>query len=289
MNSTEKQILEKLKTARDHYLDQEYSAAIDLYLELADELKDDKDNISVIRIELGWSHYYNEDYLKAIEVFDQAMEDARLAPQQQFDCLRLIGFSYEMLGDLKKARKYIEQALDVNIADSEKRYSYFELGKVLFNLGDIIEAEHAFKIAESLFKEYEPDYQHALEYYLGFTAYFQKKFKIARQYFDKILEGAEDTKIRATGFFGLAHLHYHHRDYQALIDICEKILRLDETFFDKETLGYFLSSAYLNLQRWEGLEMFFNELEANYPNGRYAAEYPKFRKALDAHLSPDKK
>ncbi len=280
MKPEEKIIHQKVQEARSHYLDQNYQKAIENYTVAMKLLDEKSEDMLIIKIELGWSYYYNKEYGKAIQHLKDALQFEDINEQQKFDCLRIIGFSYEMLKNHREAQKALQNALSVNVPEESKRYTYFELGKILFTEGQIIEAEHYFQLAQPLFKEDEQAYRLALEYYLGFSAFYQKKFDLAKRHFEKILGESKDAKMRASGFFGLAHLFYKNKDYSLLIDTCEKILRLDPTFFDKETLGYFMCSAYLHLKMWDELEMFFNELESNYPKGRYASEYPKFREAL---------
>lgn len=286
MNSDEQKILEKLKEARNLYLQENFSEAINIYRELCDLLKDDSQNLPVVQIELGWSYYQNQEYQSAIEQLQRAVNSQFLTPKQQFDCLRLIGFSHEMLKDHPRARSFLEDALSVDIPEKEKRHAYFELGKVLFTMGEIIEAEHYFSMAEPLFNDTEKNYKLSIGYFLGFTSLLQKNFRDARERFDAIIRQGDDIKDQVSGYFGLAHIHYYKKDYQALLDLCEKILRLDSNFFDKETLGYFMCFAYMHLRKWEELEMFFSELEKNYPAGRYASEYPKFRQAIKEHKIP---
>ena len=145
----------------------------------------------------------------------------------------------------------------------------------------MIEAEHHLKKAESLFKPDELTYTLALAYFLGFTSYFLKKFEKSRNYFDFIILHADDHKTKAGGYFGLAHLHYHQKEYPVLTDLCEKIMRLDESFYDKETLGFFLCESYYQLKNWDNLENFFNQLQQQYPTGRYAGEYEKYRYGIE--------
>lgn len=118
---------------------------------------------------------------------------------------------------------------------------------------------------------------------MGFVAYFQKRYEEAKSRFNKLLHENNDVKTKASGHFGLAHLYYHDKNYILLKDTCEKIIRLDTTFYDKETLGYFLCHAYLHLKMWPELSSFFQELESSYPNGRYSTEYKAFRQVLKNH------
>lgn len=280
MKPEEKDILEKLQTARRLYQEQKFPQAIEMFEQLAELLRDDEVNLPIIRIELAWSYYYNQSYQKAIDNLQQALKSAKLTPQQEFDCYRIIGFSYEMLGQLKQAKSELEKALSIEIPDREKRFTFFELGKVLFLLGNVIEAENPLKIADTLFGEDELPYRTSVAYYLGFCKYFQKETGKARDYFDFIIQHSSDNKSLASGYFGLAHLHFLSGEFPVLLDLCEKILRLDPQFFDKETLGYLLATAYQKLNKWEELEAVLDELEKNYPDGRYATAYPQLKEAL---------
>ncbi|GAB4332407.1 MAG: hypothetical protein Kow0037_09890 [Calditrichia bacterium] len=280
MNDREKMILEKLDAARNAYDKQNFEKAIELYRELAALLKDDPENLAVIHIELGWCYYQNKQYEQAIGMFREALRSESLNDLQRFDLNRLLGFSYEMLRQPTKAAHFLEKALEIGIPEKEKRFTYFELGKVLFSDGHPIEAEFYLSKAEKLFDESEKDYLVALKYYLGFAEFFQKRYENARNQFDFIVQNATDNKIKAGGYFGLAHLHYQNKEFQALVDICEKILVLDEEFYDKESLGYFLASAYAELNRKEELEAVLLEMERQYPNGRFSTQYPRLREAL---------
>ncbi|OPX34328.1 hypothetical protein B1H10_03885 [candidate division KSB1 bacterium 4484_188] len=105
MKPEEKEILEKLQTARQLYQEQKFPRAIELFEQLAGFLRDDEENLPIIQIELAWSYYYNQSYQKAIDNLQQALKSAKLTPQQEFDCYRIIGFSYEILGQLKQKRR----------------------------------------------------------------------------------------------------------------------------------------------------------------------------------------
>ncbi|OGB66016.1 MAG: hypothetical protein A2Y94_14555 [Caldithrix sp. RBG_13_44_9] len=280
MKNSEQQILDDLAAARNYYSGGKFPQAIEIYSRLAELLKDDKENSAVIQIELGWSYYQNQDYPRVIECLQKARESGILDPQQEFDCYRLSGFSLELLGQKKEAVVQLKKAVGMEVPEAMKRFSYFELGKILFTDGQMIEAEHYFTLARPLFTDEEKSYRTALAYYQGFVNYFQKNYTAARKDFDYVVKLSDDHKTRASGYFGMAHLYYQQKDYPVLIDICEKIMRLDEAFFDKETLGYFLCESYLHLKNWESLENYFSELKSQYPVGRYHKEYSKFAEAL---------
>ncbi len=286
MKTEEQDILQKIAAAREDYQNQRFPQAIEKYQELVELLRDDKVNLPILQIELGWSYYQNLDFQRAIDMFQQALESEFITPEQEFDCFRLIGFSYEVLQENNHAIQYLEQAISLNVKEDLKKYAYFELGKLYFHKGSLWETEHYLQKARQLIPGEETNYHLSIDYFLGFVRYFQKKFEEAREFFNKIIRSTDDPKAQATGYFGLAHLFYHDKNYVALIDTCEKILRLDDQFYDKETLGYFMCFGYLHLGKWDELELFLQELEKNYPNGRYAVEYSKFRDALQTRRIP---
>jgi tetratricopeptide (TPR) repeat protein len=286
MQDDEKKIVTRVEKARKLYSEGKYPEAIRLYQKLAEILQEDRENLFIIQIELAWSYYNNGQYREAIDLLQSALKSGNLNTQQIFDCYRLIGFSSELAGMRKQAIKYLQQALNLDIPEDQKRFTYFELGKIYFTAGEMIEAEHFLKKAEPLLHDDEKSYITALHYYLGFTDYFQKNFDHARSHFDYVIENADDYKTRASGFFGLAHIHFHNREYPILIDLCEKIIRIDNSFFDKETLGYFLCESYLNLKDWDNLKIFFEELQSDYPEGRYASTYNKFEYAVKQRKIP---
>lgn len=280
MASEEHKILEKIDRARGYYQKADYQNAIKLYNEIAQILHDDPINYPVIQIELAWSYYKHHQFSEAIEALQIALKSQQLNQQQEFDCYRIIGFSYEMIGRVKEAIQYLEKAIRINVAESIKRFTYFELGKLLFTDGQIIEAEHYFNYADPLFTAKEKEYRTSLNYYMGFVDYFQKRLPESREKFNYVVQNASDHKTKAGGYFGLAHFYFHQKDYTTLLELCEKIMRLDNTFFDKETIGYFMCESYLNLKSWEELQIFYDEFQKNYPDGRYKSEYQKFNYAI---------
>jgi tetratricopeptide (TPR) repeat protein len=280
MNNEEKLFYLTVEKARKCGLEKKYQNAIQHYHEAIKMLDDQDPNCLILRIELGWAFYESQNYSDAIIQFQDAVKRKNIDNQQKFDCLRLIGFSYLMLGNNKNAIDALMESQIIEVPEKMKRFVYFELGKLLFHANQILQAEKFLTKANALFDRSESEYQSTLAYFLGFVAFLQQKLSSASRLFEKVLKTSNNPKTRAAGFFGLAQLHYYNKDYTTLIDFCEKILRLDPTFDDKETLAYFMSTAYLKLKMWEPLKTYFNELETNYPNGRYARDYPKFKEAL---------
>ncbi|MFZ0392000.1 MAG: tetratricopeptide repeat protein [Calditrichia bacterium] len=288
MGIKESDLMNILSEARRLYEQKSFTEAIRRYREAADHLKEDADNLPIVQIELGWSYYAAQQYREAVRVFQKALASGKLDDQQKFDVLRLCGFSLELSGDWQQAHDYLDKALRVEIAERIKRFTYFEMGKLLFIRGKISEAEQFLQTAEDLFEDDEPDYLLTLNYYMGFSRFFQGNYKEARRRFDFIIQNAGEPEKKVGGYFGLAHLHFKNKEYPALLDLTERILLLDPEFYDRETLAFFSCEAFFHLNKWEDLERFFREMVQRYPHGRYFKEYAKFQAALDAHRqNPD--
>lgn len=286
MNPEESRILARLNRARQAYLSHDYDQAIEDYEWVEKQIFDDEENLPIIWIEMGWSHYHLGNYGNAISYFKKALESDRLTPEQRFDCLRLTGFSYGALKRPNLAIQFLKKAIAQPVDEALKKISYFELGKFYFTLGKFKQAKAPLEKAWRLFGDQEMDYKLVLAYYLGFIASLETKYQEANRFFDFIISRASTPKSRAPGFFGKAHLFYARKEYPALIDACEKILQLDPDFYDKETLGFFLCTGYLNLKMWDELEQFFTRLKSAYPRGRYKASYPVFEQAIEERKIP---
>jgi len=286
MNSpTPEDLLRTLEEAQAAFAKQEYRLALARYQWVERHIQDDPENLPVIQIEIGWSHYLLQEYPDAIRYFAKALQSPRLNPTQRFDCLRLSGFSYEFAGDPEKASAFLQDALAQEVEETLKRYTYFELGKICFAQRRLAEAKAPLLKARQLFGAGEApagerEYLQTTLYYLGFIAFFEGDPGEAEKLFREYVEKAPDLKSQAPGYFGLAHLFYERKEYPALLDVCDKILHLDADFYDKETLAFFLCRGYLELQMWEELEMFLPNLIETYPEGRYQAAYPQLQWAL---------
>lgn len=280
MAATEQTILEKLRQAREAYRRQQYVEAIQQYRWVAEQIQDDKANLPIIYIELGWSYYNANDFKNCILHLKKALSASTLVPQQRFDCLKLIGFSYRSLGDSANALLYLDKAVDQKISEEEKRFVYFEIGKIHFTGGAIQKCKPYLKKSEQHFTWNENTYFQAIAYYLGFVAYYEKQYQLAENYFSEIIEKSADGKGKATGYFGLANLLYQKENYPGLIEICKKISKLDRDFYDPETIEFFLSKALMELGRHMDFATHYTSLRKKYPTGRYRSHYPIFEKKL---------
>jgi len=280
MASTEQTILEKLRQAREAYSRQQYIEAIELYRWIADQIQDDKINLPIIYIELGWSYYNANDFKNCTLYLKKALSAGTLVPQQRFDCLKLIGFSYKSSGETANALQYLGKAMDQAISEEEKRYVNFEIGKIHFTAGAIQKSKPYLKKAEQHFTWNDSMYFQAIAYYLGFVAYYEKQYQLAENYFSKIIEKSTDGSGKAAGYFGVAHLLYEVKNYPELADVSQKILELDRNFYDKETIEFFLSQAFMELGQHREFAAHYASLRKKYPAGRYQGHYPIFEKKL---------
>ena len=280
MDNDEQIILKELDKARNAYLEKDYSKALKSYKWIEQQILDDSFNLSVIQIEIGWTYYNLQNYKNCIHYLKKIEDNKSITVAQRFDCKRLIGFSYEYLGNNEKAIIYINKAIkeDTNVVN--KKYALFELGKIHFIQGAMAKAKPYLLKAKDLFKKNELKYKEAVDYYLGFITFYEKDFQKAHDYFLDIIKNATNAGSEASGYFGLAHLHYEKKQYPVLIDVSKKILRLSPNFYDMETLGFFLCKSYLEMKMLNDLRIFYSELLKNYPEGRYKNYYPTFEKSL---------
>jgi len=287
MESLEQKIYRKLNEARDLYLKKKYAEALQNYQWVAEQIYDDEENLPIVLIEMGWCCYQMQDYPNTIKYLKQALESKIIDNQQQFDCLRIIGFSYLMQNQKNEAIQYLKQAMRVSLPEEvEKRFIYFELGKIYFNNKNLNEAKIYLHKAWDLFREKEESYKNAVAYYLGFAEFSSNNPDLANKYFNHLIQNSTETRFKVLAYFGKAHLFLKNKEYPALVDVCEKIIRLDANFEDKETLGYFLCIGYLHLKMWDELEKFFMELKNTFPTGRYKDSYPIFEEAIQKRELP---
>jgi tetratricopeptide (TPR) repeat protein len=287
MNSpTKEQILKTLKEAQNAFVKQDYQAALEKYQWVEKHIQDDPENLPIIWIEIGWSYYLLQDFIPAIQFLQKAIKYPQLNKKQLFDCLRLIGFSYEYSGNTDKAIAYLQDAVSRKVEDDLKRYVYFELGKIFFARNLTKEAKPYLEKAQTLFTGEDSEYKQTTIYYLGFIAFFEGENTNAELLFREYIQQAPNPKAQAPGVFGLAHIFYDRKEYDVLLDVCNKIIHLDPDFYDRETLGYFLCRAYMELQMWDELEVFLDNLMQTHPEGRYKDAYPQLKWAMKNRKLP---
>ena len=280
MEPRKEEIIAVLKKAQNASLEQKYQEALESYLWVEKHIQDDPDNLPYVWMEIGWAFYALNNFKKTIEFLEKSLNAPQLVPRQIVDCMRIIGFSYQQLGNTQKAIAYLQDALLQNVDKIDLRHIYFELGKILFGLNTPGKAKPYLEKAQELFGSDEGDYLQTTKYYLGFIAFLEGDHSTADKIFKSYIKNAPGKKHQAPGYFGIAHIHLKNEAYEKLIETCQKIIDLDKDFDDKETLAFFLSKGYMELKMWKQLEIFLPQLIESYPKGRYQSAYPQFRQAL---------
>jgi len=283
MEPTKEEIIGVLKQAQRAFMGQDYSRAIEKYDWVEQYIQDDPENLAALWSEMGWTYYLMQDYPKAIAILSKALQSPHLNQKQVFDCLRITGFSHEYAGNPDKAIAFLQDALLQPVADEEKRYTYFELGKIFFAQNMSRDAKPYLEKAQKLLDKTDHDYLQTTLYYLGFIAFFEKEMEKSEDFFQTYIKNAANEQSAVPGYFGMAHLYFERKNFESLLEISQKIMQLDGAFFDRETIAFFLCKSYLALKKWKELGVFLPELKAAFPNGRYAAVYPEMQKALDYH------
>jgi hypothetical protein len=78
----------------------------------------------------------------------------------------------------------------------------------------------------------------------------------------------------------MAYVEYQNKNFLEVISLCEKIVSLDENFFDKETVGFLTAASYLHLGREDIFNVYFDQMQKTYPSGRYINELKELQSRL---------
>ena len=78
----------------------------------------------------------------------------------------------------------------------------------------------------------------------------------------------------------MAYVEYQNKNFLEVITYCEKIITLDENFFDKESVGFLTAASYLHLGREDIFNVYFDQMNKTYPSGQYIAELKKLQSRL---------
>lgn len=267
-----------LEIARKYYQHENYKQARQAYLEALKQAEDDETK-AIIWAELSWTFYRLQSYQSCIEAANNCLNlNADYGAKE--DLLRLIGFSYIGLGDEQKAIEFLEQSVRMDRSSIKQQYAVYELGKLYFKLQKYAEAEGLFKEIEAFFYQNNRDYWLSLLYMKGFIKYYQKEITEAEKIFEELLENSTDNLRRATALFGLAFVAFERKDYLRTINLCESVARLDENFYDKETLGFLTAASFHYLGRNDVFEKYYQQMIKSYPNGRYHRELEEIKSKI---------
>ncbi|GAB4188196.1 MAG: hypothetical protein Kow00108_24920 [Calditrichia bacterium] len=272
-------IQELMQKAHTLFLEEKYPEAEEIYKDLLYERMIDGNDRVLVEIEFSWLLYRSKRYDEALAILKRLSDVPELTKRQQFDIHRLTGFCYVVHGDNVSALHHLQQAVQIEIEEFEKRFIYYELGRLYFLQGDYPAALQELSIAHDYFTD-DDEYFYAIKYYLGFIHLFQDNLEDAFAEFSFIIENsAFDDKV-VGGMYGIAQVFMKQGEYERVIQSCKDILSLDPDFSDRETLAYMMVRSYYELQDWNSFSLFYRQLKSQYPEGMYKEIYRLFDKKM---------
>ena len=262
---------DSLKKAREHLKNKQYKNARMMYFQAYNSTENQRDR-ALLWAELSWVYYYEKDYEKAIEAAENVMTfDSEY--QAVEDLNRLLGYSYLAINNLILAEKYLSDSLQRDSTSDKQQYVRFELGKLHFVRGQYDQAYPYFMAVIDFFDKKDREYFLTVLFYLGFINYYLEADEQARRHFEQILASEPSDQRKAGALFGLAFLEFRAKNYLNVISLCEKILVLDEKFFDRESLGFLTAASYFYLGRKDIFREYYEKMKTAYPEGRYKKEF----------------
>ena len=259
-----------LEKARLHLEQKQYKNARLMYFQAFNQVSDPKAR-AIIWAELSWVYYYEGEYGRAIEAAENVLlhdEDYRARD----DLFRLQGYAYIAQKNNILAERYLTQSLNENNTDDKQQYVKYELAKLHFSRGNYDLAHPLFEEILDFFSGRDADYKMSVLFFLGFVCYYLESFSQARGYFEQILSDDPTDSRKASGFFGLAFVEFHDKNYLNVISLCEKIMGLAPDFFDRESVAFLTAASYYHLGRFDIFNEYSRELIKAFPNGRYVNE-----------------
>jgi tetratricopeptide (TPR) repeat protein len=284
MSQTENIYTSSLEKARAHLGKKEYKNARMMYFQAYNHTESNKDR-AIIWAELSWVYYYEADYEKAVEAAENV---STYDPEYQAmdDINRLLGFAYIALRNDALAERYLTYSLELNSSDDKQQYVKFELGKIYFTRGGYDLAYPYFNDIQEFFSKKDKNYFLSILFYMGFINYYLENPEKSREYFEQILAENPSNQRKAGAFFGLAFVEFKVKNYLNVISLCEKIMELDENFFDRESVGFLTAASYFYLGRKDIFLEYYQEMIKTYPQGRYRQELEVLSKSEPDPNSP---
>jgi tetratricopeptide (TPR) repeat protein len=259
-----------LEKARIHLEQKQYKNARLMYFQAFNQVSEPRIR-AIIWAELSWVYYYEGDYIKAIEAAENVLlHDENYRARD--DLFRLQGYAYIAQKNTTLAERFLTQSLSENSTDDKQQYVKYELAKLHFSRGNYDLAYPLFEDVLDFFARRDADYKMSVLFFLGFVCYYLESFAKARGYFEQILSDDPPASRKASGFFGLAFVEFHDRNYLNVISLCEKIMSLAPDFFDRESVAFLTAASYFHLGRLDIFNEYSRELIKAFPNGRYLDE-----------------
>jgi len=277
-NLMSKEISKNLETARELFEKKEYAKAESLYKQI-EQKSENLEEKAIIWAELSWLYYNLKKYDKSIESADKVIinDENYKAKERLF---RVQGYAYLGLNKLDMAAQYLELSLEQNSELPEQQYVKFELGKLYFKKGDYDKALPFLEEIEKYFKTENQEYYYSILFFLGFSYYYLENLSNARKCFDTIINANPSKERYVSAIFGMAYVEYQNKNFLEVITFCEKIITLDENFFDKESVGFLTAASYLHLGREDIFKIYFDQMTKTYPSGRYIKELKELQSRL---------
>ena len=280
MSKSDNRYQESLDKARSHLEKKEYKNARLMYFQAYNSTENSKDR-AIIWAELSWVFYYEKDYEKAVEASEN-VHNYDPDYKAMDDIYRMLGYAYLGLNNHSLAEKYLTESLALNRDDDKQQFVKYELGKLYFIQGRYDLAFPYLMEINTFFENQDKEYHLSVLFYLGFINYYLESLENSRNYFEQILMAKPDNHRQAGAFFGLAFLEFRQKNYLNVITLCEKIIETDDTFFDKESVGFLTAASYFHLGRKDIFLKYHSEMLVSYPGGRYENEMNKL-----ANSEPD--
>ena len=259
-----------LELARKYLSNQNYQKARETYLQALKEATDDQTR-AFIWAELSWTFYHLQSFQSCIEAAENCL-DLNADYGAKEDLYRLIGFSYLSLGEDQKAIENLEQSLRIDRNSAKQQYAIFNLAKLYFKYQKYEQAQQLLNEIEAYFYQNNKDYWLSVLYMKGFVQYYQNHLDEAEKIFEELLENASNNQQKASAMFGLAFVAFDRKDYLKTINLCEATAKLDENFYDKETLGFLTAASFHYLGRNDVFEKYYQQMIRSFPEGRYRKE-----------------
>jgi len=267
---------EFLRKARNYLKSKQYKNARLMYFQ-AQNFIHDSTNKAIIWAELSWVYYYEKDYQKAIE----AAENVLIYDNQYSaldDLYRVQGYAYLANKNYNLAEKYLTLSLENNTSDDKQQFVKYELAKLYFRQGNYDLSYPYFNEILNFFYKFNQEYTLSTLFYLGFIHYYLQNKIQSRRNFEEILKFQPSSQRKASAYFGLAFLEFQERNYLNVVSLCEKIMMLDDNFFDRESVGFLTAASYYYLGRKDIFNEYFQKMMKVYPDGRYKNELEKLHR-----------
>ena len=262
--------------AREYFDIKQYKNAKLMYFQAYNHVKNPKTQ-AIIWAELSWVYYYEKNFEKAIEAVENVLmcDDKYKALD---DLYRVQGYAYIGLNKLELAAKFLKLSLETNAQADKQQYAKYELGKLYFIQGNYDLAYPYFIETLDFFSNSHEEYTMSILFYLGFIHYYLRNYKKSQENFEQILKSKPSDKRKASAYFGLAFLEFHNKNYLNVVTLCEKIISMDNNFFDKESVAFLTAASYFYLGRKDIFQEYSKQLMKTYPQGRYQKELENLNK-----------